>query len=200
MNKIEKLTKAHENLKRQRDEWMAKHWHTRDVYSPRCQVLRETMNALDRQVNAAWNRLYDAIDTNPGWTWYGANHEAQKLPYLRVGKNMVTLVNPTEDTPCFVFQVGSFMPNVYVVWDYHLESALDELGGFLEDHAPGMLANEQVAEAYKEAIAEGKTEEEAREYAETDVTRLDGGNYLLSDEWTIFAEKPDRAELKEIIG
>jgi hypothetical protein len=69
------------------------------------------------------------------------------------------------------------------------------------DHAPGLLADEQVNEEYARLIAEGMSEEDAQEEATIDTTCAGNcGNYLNSWEWGIVAEDPTRAQILEIQG
>lgn len=81
-----------------------------------------------------------------------------------------------------------------------LEDALEECGEWLEENAPGLLANEQVDEAYQIALAEGWNHDDAWDQAHIDVTSLDCGRSILSYEWGIVAEDPTREELEEIFG
>jgi hypothetical protein len=76
-----------------------------------------------------------------------------------------------------------------LVYARHLEDALDECVDWIAENAPGLLANDSVKEMYDEAIAEGKSEEEAIEYAEQDTTQAGNcGDYILSYEWGIVGE------------
>lgn len=133
----------------------------------------------------------------------------------------VVLVNPSErayksryyrdmqghDCDRFVLWVDSHAPRYLMIWTSSLEDAIETAGEWLAEHAPGLLCDDAVNEAYQEAydaaIAEGKDEdtarEEAYETAESDVTRLDNGHYLESHEWGIALENPSRAELDEFL-
>jgi hypothetical protein len=86
----------------------------------------------------------------------------------------------------FLFSFGAYGSTHVLVYGRSLDDALDEAIDWLVDNAPGHLMDEQVAEAYREAIAAGKSEEEAAEEAETDMTC--GGNcghYIASWEWFV---------------
>ncbi len=85
-----------------------------------------------------------------------------------------------------------------MLWADHLEDALDEAIDWIADHAPGLLADDEVKEAYDEAIAEGKTKKEAWDASDVDVTRGDNGHYIRSEEWSIAAEDPTREDVLEL--
>ena len=101
-----------------------------------------------------------------------------------------------------------YTDKAFVLWFGHiklyafgdLDSALEECGEWIEEHAPGLLANAHVSEAYNEAIEAGSTQEEAQDKAYEDVTQLDCGRSILSYEWGITAEDPTREQLIEIYG
>ncbi len=122
----------------------------------------------------------------------------------------IAIVNSRDSgTSRFVLCFGAYGWTRLMVWADHLEDALDECVDWIAEHAPGLLMDEQVAEAYKEAfdaaIAEGMSEEDAdehaREEAETDMTCAGNcGNYLASWEWGIVAENPTRAQVLEMLG
>jgi hypothetical protein len=110
------------------------------------------------------------------------------------------IVNPTDRDWThhrYILAFGAYGWTRLMVWANSLDAALDEAIDWIANNAPGLLADEQVNEAYREAIAEGKTEEEAQEEAEIDTTcGGNSGHYLLSWEWTVIAEDPSRAEVK----
>lgn len=100
----------------------------------------------------------------------------------------------------FALWFGPYGETKLVVFSDHLQNALDESIDWLVEHAPGLLCDEQVKEAYEEAIAEGKTEDEAIEIAEVDTVRGGNcGNYIFSHEWGILSENPSKAQIKELI-
>lgn len=73
-----------------------------------------------------------------------------------------------------------------------LDKALNEAIDWIVDNKPGILCDEQVNEAYHQAILGGASEEEAHVHATADTTV--GGNeghYVLSHEWCIISEKPN---------
>ncbi len=114
----------------------------------------------------------------------------------------VTLVNPgdrdwTKHT--YILAFGAYGNTLLMLWANSLDEAFDEAIDWIADNAPGLLADEQVAEEYHRAIAEGKTEDEAREIAEQDIT-IGGncGNYIRAWEWGIVAEDPSPEQLKEV--
>jgi hypothetical protein len=122
-----------------------------------------------------------------------------------IGAREVILVNPIERTwneNNFVLWFGAYGSLYLRVWADCLESALEEATDWIVEHAPGLLHDDAVQEMYEEAIAEGKSEEEAQEEAEVDMTVMghNGIHYLASWEWGIALENPSRAELAAFIG
>lgn len=116
----------------------------------------------------------------------------------------IVLVNPRNrhfTRGRYVFAFDAYGSTVLCVWENTLEDALDEAIDWIADNAPGLLADEAVAEEYNRAIEEGLSEDEAREQAETDTTcGGNAGHYVNSWEWSIVAENPTRTEIIEIIG
>ena len=106
------------------------------------------------------------------------------------------------DSPRFLMWAGyPTGASYFLIFADHLQDAFDELIDWCDEHAPGILCDEQVNEAYIEAIAEGKTEEEAYEIAEVDTTcRGNAGQHIASDGWGIVAENPSRKTLLEFLG
>ncbi len=101
----------------------------------------------------------------------------------------------------YILAFGAYGWTRLMVWANSLDDALEEAGDWIEEHAPGLFCDEQVREAYEEALTEGKSEEEAQEEAEVDTTSVCSGNhYLLSWEWMILAEDPSRAQVLELMG
>ncbi len=79
-----------------------------------------------------------------------------------------------------------------------LEKALDEAIDWIVDNKPGLLCDEQVNEAYHQAILGGASEEEALAHATIDTTV--GGNeghYVLSYEWCIISEESNEDHTEE---
>ena len=116
----------------------------------------------------------------------------------------INLVNPTDRSWTrnrYILWFGGCAPTYLMVWANSLENALDECIDWLAEHAPGHLMNDEVAEAYQNALNNGMDEDEANEAAVTDMTC--GGNcchYIASWEWGIVAENPTRQEVLSIIG
>lgn len=117
----------------------------------------------------------------------------------------VILINPIDkeyvNGNSYVLCFGAHGSICIMVYATSLEAALDLSVDFLSDNFPGVLADEQVAEALSEAISEGHDPEESREIAEMDTTVAGNcGNYLNSWEWGISLETPSRSQLVEFIG
>lgn len=104
----------------------------------------------------------------------------------------------------FILWFGACGPTQLMVWANHLEDALDEAVDWLADPEnghTGLLADDAVNGAYRDAIALGLSEEDAIEAAEVDVTIAGNcGNHILSWEWGITAENPTRAEILALQG
>lgn len=114
----------------------------------------------------------------------------------------IHIINPSDrdwTKHRYLLQFGAYGWTVCMVWANSLDAALDECVDWLVSHAPGLLADEQVAEEFALAKLDGLTDEEAAEKAEVDTTRAGNcGNYLNSWEWGILAEDPSRQTIKEI--
>lgn len=101
----------------------------------------------------------------------------------------------------YILWFGASGTTRLLVWANSLDDALDESIDWLVDNAPGHIVDDQVTEAYNEAIAEGKSEDRAYEIAEEDTTiGGNASNHILSYEWGIVAEDPSRARVLEIEG
>lgn len=115
----------------------------------------------------------------------------------------ITSINPNDKTwtrQTFILSFGAYGNHHLYVHADHLEDALDECIDWIAENAPGLLMDEQVTEAYNAAIAEGKSEDEAREEAECDMTcGGNAGNYIASYEWSIYAENPTFSELRALV-
>ncbi len=134
---------------------------------------------------------------------YGQSKRARKRASLESGRHTIHNVNPGERSWTdnnFIFGFGAYGDTYVRAWGKHLEDALDEAIGWIAEHKKGLLANDAVADEYKRAIAEGKSEEEAIEEAEVDTTMDGSGNYVNSWEWTIIAENPTHAEVLRLQG
>lgn len=114
----------------------------------------------------------------------------------------ITLVNPGARSWTrhkYVFSFGAYSDTKLMVWANGPDSGFDEAVDWLFEHAPGLLADEQVEEAYQEALADGVSEEEAYEHSLEDVsTGGNCGHHVLSYEWT-FVEDPSREQLKDML-
>jgi hypothetical protein len=114
----------------------------------------------------------------------------------------INVANPADKaftTQRFLFCFGAYGSTYVLAYGYHLDGAFDEAVDWLVDNAPGLLADEQVAESFNEAKANGASDEEAWDEACTDVTF--GGNCsnaVLSWEWGIVLENPTNAQLVEL--
>ena len=104
-----------------------------------------------------------------------------------------------ENTFILWFGEGYGKPT-YVLAYGHLDDALEAAAEWLAENEPGHFCNDLVSEAYADAIAEGKSEEDAWEEATTDVTCLDQSRYLLSWCWGIAAENPTREQMAAIFN
>ena len=112
-------------------------------------------------------------------------------------------INPSDaadgGNSVFTFHFGMYSAIVVSVWADHLENALELATDHLYDIAPGyFVSQEEMAEALAEACAErGFTPADidwsdlcgehaaAVEAAECDLTILDQGCYIRSDEWSV---------------
>jgi len=122
----------------------------------------------------------------------------------------INIINPSErefTKQRYILWFGAYSSTHCLVWANSLEDALDECVDWLAENAPGLLADEEVQEAYKReyeaAISEGLGEEEACERAieESEIDTNHAGNcghYLHSWEWGITSENPTRKEIKEL--
>ncbi len=101
----------------------------------------------------------------------------------------------------YILWFGAYGTTRLMVWADHLQDALDVAIDWIAEHAPGLLCNDAVADAYREAIAAGKSEEDAIEDAEIDTScGGNAGDRILSYEWGILAEDPTRAEILAMQG
>jgi len=146
--------------------------------------------------------------------------------------NAITPINSSDKSWTrhrYVLAFGAYGDTRLLVWANSLDDALDECVDWIADNAPGLLADDQVAEEYERLMSEGKTctrcwngaygddvgecldckgegiisltEEEAHEEATIDTTCAGNcGNYILSHEWMILAEDPDRATMLALLG
>lgn len=116
----------------------------------------------------------------------------------------IVIVNPSDRSFTknrYILAFGAYGWTRLMVWANSVDSALDEAVDWIEDNAPGILCDDEVKSAYEEAVSDGKSEEEAMEIAEVDTTVAGNhGRYLHSWEWSILAENPTRAQIKELMA
>lgn len=101
----------------------------------------------------------------------------------------------------FVLWFGEISPVQLLIWGKSLEDCLDEGLDWVEENAPGLLCDTEVAEEYERLIAEGKSEDYA--IAESEVDTTSGGNHgvrINSDHWGISLDNPSRGELLAFMG
>ena len=125
---------------------------------------------------------------------------------IKVGEwnRKITIVNPNDahwTRHRYVLWFGAYGDKRLMVWANSLDDALDESIDWIVDHAPGRLCDGAVAEEYRRALEEGKSEEEAQEEAQVDTTCGGScGNRINSWEWGVVAEDPSRAEVLDLLG
>lgn len=111
--------------------------------------------------------------------------------------NLPTCGDPDQSGWLLWFGEGYGQPYYVLVGERHLEDALDEAVDHLAEHAPELLADEQVKEEYDRLVEEGNPEEEAQEEAEIDtICAGDCGHYVASDGWGYSAEPVGRLHWK----
>ena len=115
--------------------------------------------------------------------------------------------------PMWVLGFGAYGDTRLAVYAESLDAALNECVDYIAENLPGILADEQVQEAYREALAELVAEgadpddEEAiqwaQEQAEEDTTIAGNeSHYLLSWEWGVIldGERSTRATRKAVLS
>lgn len=123
-----------------------------------------------------------------------------------IGQNQhgrrVVLVNPENrdwTSNVYILCFGAYGWTRLMLWENHLEDALDTAVDWLAENSPGLLCDEEVHEAYKQCVEDGMSEEDAIAYAEEDTTQAGNcGNYLLSYEWGIVGENLSRDALRSL--
>jgi hypothetical protein len=114
----------------------------------------------------------------------------------------IAVVNPERRDYCrhkYILHFGAYGWTMVMVWANSLDSALDEAVDWLAENGPGLICDDAVAEAYREAIAEGLSEEDAYTRACEDTTSAGNeGHYILSYEWGVSAEDPTREQVLEL--
>ena len=112
----------------------------------------------------------------------------------------------------FILAIGMYSPDYVMVWG-HLEDCLDQMIDWLAEERPGyMAANREAFDVVlKERLAELKeaypTDDESELEDKAWDASLDGwtlggncGDIIESDEWSIYAENPDRRTVKDLIA
>ena len=98
------------------------------------------------------------------------------------------IANPFEAeraTNALAFSFGAYGDERVIVWDKSVERGLEEAAEWLDENAPGTFTSDaELAEVYEEGLEEGMSEEEAQEYAETDMTYTEAG-WIPSYEWGV---------------
>ena len=116
----------------------------------------------------------------------------------------VYAVNPNDadwTSGRFILAFGAYSALYLVIWANSFDDALDGAIDWIADHKPGLLCDDQVAEAYKDALAEGYSEDQAHEKAAMDcICAGNAGNYIPSWEWSVVAENPTRQQMLAILG
>lgn len=98
----------------------------------------------------------------------------------------------------YLLGLGAYGWTVVLVNANSLDDAIDETIDWCVDNAPGLLCDDEVNEAYNEAIAQGASQEKAFEEAQVDcICGGNCGNYMRSDDLHILIEAPTVDELVE---
>ncbi len=143
-------------------------------------------------------------------------------PAFRRGEHGIYFINPPDREERhgrhapqrFLLWFGACAPTLLMVWERHLEDALETAADWLADNTPGHLMtedSEEMADLRREACEEAglpwppecdhEMEElgyyDTFESAEADLTYTESG-YLTSYEWGIVAENPDRATVLDV--
>jgi len=116
----------------------------------------------------------------------------------------IVIINPIDRSWTrrkFVLHFGAYGRTTLVAYADHLGDALDHCIDWAVGNAPGLICDDEVNEAYREAVELGASEADAYDQAAAD-TYCGGncGNHILASEWGITAEDPSRAEMMAIIG
>lgn len=112
------------------------------------------------------------------------------------------LVNPMDSNFTahrYILWFGQIVPANVMVWEDSLDGAFDKAIDWIVDHQPDLLCDDMVKEAFDAAVLEGLSKEEAFDAAMSDVS-IGGncGHSVLSYEWGIVAEDPDRATILQL--
>ena len=116
--------------------------------------------------------------------------------------NLTVLYNYRDNGEPMLVAIGAYgigsMSENFLVWGDRggsYDDVLDEVADYCEEHAPGLFCDEQVHEAYREAIAEGLSEEDAQQRAEEDTISCSSGNHYFTAHEVSFSENPTREEI-----
>lgn len=118
---------------------------------------------------------------------------------VRQGNLNIVRESSDRDADRFLFHFDAYGSTHVLVYALNLEDAFDAAGDWLADHAPDMFCDDSVHEAYAEAIAAGKSEDDASEEAIVDTTLFDNGHYIPSSEWHVL-ENPGREDVLAAVG
>lgn len=88
--------------------------------------------------------------------------------------------------PVFRFSLGAYGWTRVFVFARHLEDALEIVGAWCAEHAPGHLTQPDYKEASEDLFAAGEPidEENVRAHAEADLTYTESG-WFISHEWSV---------------
>lgn len=109
----------------------------------------------------------------------------------------LTTINPDDSDwtkHSYLFSVGAYGDNHYLVYANADEDALDELGDYIAEHAPGLLYDkEEVYSTHRSNIElSGMSEEEAWEDATVDLIQCGNGGDCFFAAWEVsYQEDPD---------
>ena len=98
----------------------------------------------------------------------------------------------------YILWFGTMSTNYLMVWANGLENAIEFAGEWLAYNAPRHIITNSVEECYQGGIADGMTENDARECSERDATYTESG-WLDSSEWGLIAEDPSREAVLQLI-
>ena len=109
----------------------------------------------------------------------------------RIKSRGLDIVNAGGGERRFLFCLGAYGWTRCLVFADDECDALEALGEWCAEHAPGLLCDDEVAEEAARLMAEGASEEDAWERAEVDTVRDGCGHYWHSWEMS-YLESPSR--------
>lgn len=135
-------------------------------------------------------------------TWSGAASSDVREVTNRIGR--IVVINAFEGyyRHRYLLRFGGFTEataTYLLIGANGLDGAVDELIDWVRDEHLDGLATDTVSAAYVEHKQEGMSDEDAQAAAEVDMTQ--GGNYsdyINSEDWSIVAEDPTDAQIKQI--